>query len=84
MPYCTVSNNLALFVSEPDVAVTKIDVVEGGGGGVLEVDPHPVNKPTPTMLAVSKSNICKLRRLLKPKKQNAIASAAPGNSGLES
>lgn len=77
------STNLAVFVSDPDVAVTRIVVVVGGGGGALEGDPHPVNTPRPTTLAASNSTICKRRRLLKPKKQNAIANAAPGNIGLE-
>lgn len=82
MPYSTVSIKLVLFVSEPAVADTVI-VVDMGGGGVFVDDPQPVNMPRPTTLAASKSIICKRRRFLKPKKQNTIANAAPGNNGLE-
>jgi hypothetical protein len=67
---------LAVFVSDPDDAATTIVVVVGGGGAALDGDPQPVNKLRPTTLAVSNSTIFK-RRFLKPKKQNAVASAAP-------
>ena len=77
--FSTMTVNCWLWVTGPDVAVTVAVVAVGR---VVEDPPHPVNRLRPTTLTASRRIICRRRRFLKPKRQRATASVAPGNSGL--
>src|SRR5665213_2742313 len=50
-------------------------------GGVVA---QPVNMFSPMTLTINRSNTCKRRRFLRPKKHSTAASIVPGNMGLES
>jgi hypothetical protein len=73
--------NCWLLLTGPDVAVRVTAVAVGS---VVDEDPpHPVKRLMPTTLTASRRIICRRRRFLKPNRQRATASVAPGNSGLE-
>ena len=74
-PQFTVSANVAVLLSVPEVPVTVTVEVTG-----CVPPPHPPSTPNPAAPTASISN---RRRFLNPKQQIATASAAPGNSAPE-
>ena len=90
-PHFTVSENVAVcctwLAPDPDVAMTvtvEVPVVSVGAGTPPEL-PQPVNRLMPaTLITMSRSIHCRLRRFLQPRKQSAAAIVAPGKTGMES
>jgi hypothetical protein len=83
--YCTVSVKLVVGCREPLVAMTvTVDAVACPAACGLAQTPRlqPVHRLSPRTTIASMS-ICKPRRFFQPMQQTAIASAEPGNSGLE-
>jgi len=79
----TVSLNVVVCCSEPDVAVTVIVDVTGRVSPPPP-DPAPpqpsLSRPRPATLTASSKSICKCRRILKQKQQIKAASATPGET----
>jgi hypothetical protein len=85
LPQFTVSVNVAVWCSVPEVAVTVTVEVTGCDPPPPPpppdpAPPHPPSTPNPTPSSTSINN---LRRFLNPKQQTTTASAAPGNSAPE-
>jgi hypothetical protein len=82
----TVSVNVAVLFSVPDVAVTVTVEVTGcvpPPPPPLPDPPHPPSTPDPAAPTASSTSISTRRRFLNPKQQTITATAAPGNSAPE-
>ena len=74
---------VAVFVTDPDVAVMVAVVVVAFVVDEADEPPHPETTPNPTPLIASRTSNIRPRLFLTPRKQTAIARVVSGNSGRE-
>jgi hypothetical protein len=79
--YSTVIVKVALWVMDPEVAVTVAEVVVDLVEELFDEPPHAVNKLSAAKLTANNKSSCSRFLFLNPMRQNATARVAAGNSG---